>query len=122
MIPYRSDVKDRPKFFPNVLCKVRARIEQAAGKLKRFKRIAMRCEKTAVSFNTIVGFAYTLILIKSVHEPGPGLTDGCDLAHPQLHRMVGALCVSNPNRSVLDHSAGRSALAGRVRLHAGACR
>jgi transposase len=46
-IPYRSNTKDIPAFFPKVLYKGRARIEQAVGKLKRFKRIALRCEKTA---------------------------------------------------------------------------
>jgi hypothetical protein len=30
--------------------KARARIEQAVGKLKRFKRIALRCEKTAQNY------------------------------------------------------------------------
>ena len=68
VIPYRSNVKDRPKFFPKVLYKARARIEQAIGKLKRFKRVAMRCEKTAASFDAIVSFACILILIKSVHR------------------------------------------------------
>jgi transposase len=46
-IPYRSNTKDIPAFFPKTLYKARARIEQAVGKLKRFKRIALRCEKTA---------------------------------------------------------------------------
>jgi transposase len=68
VIPYRSNVKGRPKFFPKVLYKARARVEQAMGKLKRFKRVAMRCEKTAVSFDAIVSFACILILIKSVHR------------------------------------------------------
>ena len=45
-IPYRSNIKDMPAFFPKTLYKARARIEQAVGKLKRFKRIALRCEKT----------------------------------------------------------------------------
>jgi hypothetical protein len=36
-----------PAFFPKTLYKARARIEQAVGKLKRFKRIALRSEKTA---------------------------------------------------------------------------
>jgi hypothetical protein len=39
--------KDIPAFFPKTLYKARARIEQAVGKLKRFKRFALRCEKTA---------------------------------------------------------------------------
>ena len=36
-----------PAFFPKVLYKGRARIEQAAGKLKRFKRIALRQARSA---------------------------------------------------------------------------
>ncbi len=67
IIPYRTNAKDRPKFFPKVLYKGRARIEQAMGKLKRFKRVAMRCEKTACSYSAIVAFACTMILVKSVH-------------------------------------------------------
>jgi transposase len=49
-IQYRSNAKNRPKFFPKLLYKTRARIEQAIGKLKRFKRVAMCCEKTAESY------------------------------------------------------------------------
>jgi transposase len=41
-IPYRSNVKSKSAFFPKVLYKGRARIEQTVGKLKRFKRIALR--------------------------------------------------------------------------------
>jgi transposase len=37
------------------------------GKLKRFKRIAPRCEKTAENYASFVAFACALILIKSVH-------------------------------------------------------
>jgi len=48
-IPYRSNTKDMPAFFPKTLYKARARIEQAVGKLKRFKRIALRCEKPSFS-------------------------------------------------------------------------
>jgi transposase len=68
VIPYRLNVKSRPKFFPKLLYKTRARVEQAIGKLKRFKRVAMRCEKTKVSFDAIVSFACTMILVKSVHR------------------------------------------------------
>jgi transposase len=50
-----------------LLYKARARIEQAVGKLKRFKRIALRCEKTAKNFASFVALACSLILIKSVH-------------------------------------------------------
>jgi transposase len=66
-IPYRSNTKDRPKFFPKNLYKTRARIEQAFGKLKRFKRVALRCEKTARNYASFVALAFGFILIKSVH-------------------------------------------------------
>jgi transposase len=68
VIPHRVTTKDKPNFFPKRLYRGRARIEQAIGKLKRFKRVAMRCEKTAESFAAVVAFACTLILIKSVHR------------------------------------------------------
>ncbi|MGO9702046.1 MAG: IS5 family transposase [Xanthobacteraceae bacterium] len=66
-IPYRSNTKDMPAFFPKALYKARARIEQAVGKLKRFKRIALRCEKTAQNYGSFVALALGFILIKSVH-------------------------------------------------------
>jgi transposase len=67
IIPHRSNTKERPSFFPKLIYKTRARIEQAMGKLKRFKRIALRCEKTAKNYSSFVAFACALILIKSVH-------------------------------------------------------
>jgi transposase len=66
-IPYQTNTKDIPAFFPKVLYKGRARIEQAVGKLKRFKRIALRCEKTAQNYGSFVVLACAFILIKSVH-------------------------------------------------------
>ena len=66
-IPYRSNAKDVPAFFPKILYKGRARIEQTVGKLKRFKRIALRCEKTERNYRSFVALALGLILIKSVH-------------------------------------------------------
>jgi transposase len=66
-IPYKSNARDRPKFFPTALYKGRARIEQSVGKLKRFKRIALRCEKTRTNFASFVALASAFILIKSVH-------------------------------------------------------
>ena len=66
-IPYRSNTKDMPVFFPKALYKTRARIEQTVGKLKRFKRIALRCEKTAQNYGWFVALALGFILIKSVH-------------------------------------------------------
>ena len=67
IIPYRDNAKNRPIYFPTVLYKGRARIEQTMGKLKRFKRVALRCEKTASSYSAIVSFACAMILVKSVH-------------------------------------------------------
>jgi hypothetical protein len=42
-------------------------MNQAFGRLKRFKRVALRCEKTAQNFASIVSFAAGLCLIKFVH-------------------------------------------------------
>jgi transposase len=68
VIPYRSNTKNKPAFFAKTLYKSRARIEHAFGKLKRFKRVAMRCEKTAQNYASFVALACGLILIKSVHR------------------------------------------------------
>jgi transposase len=43
VIRHRENAKHRPRFFPRLLYKTRARVEQTIRKLKRFKRIAMRC-------------------------------------------------------------------------------
>ena len=67
VIPYRSNAKDRPRFFPKALYRGRARIEQAMGKLKQFKRIALRCKKTAESYGSLVALACSLILVNSVY-------------------------------------------------------
>jgi transposase len=67
VIPHKSNEKDKPKFFAKTLYKARARIEQGMGRLKRFKRVALRCEKTARNFRSIVSFAAGLCLIKFVH-------------------------------------------------------
>jgi hypothetical protein len=37
------------------------------SKLKRFKRVAMRCEKTDISYSAIISFACGLMLVKSVY-------------------------------------------------------
>jgi hypothetical protein len=37
------------------------------GKLKRFKRIALRCEKTAENYASTVAYACGLTLAKSIH-------------------------------------------------------
>lgn len=67
VIPRKENSKERGRFFPKSLYKLRSRIEQTMGKLKRFKRIALRCE-TAVSFTALASFACALMLIKSVHR------------------------------------------------------
>jgi transposase len=67
VIPRRENSKQRGRFFPKRLYKLRARIEQTIGKLKRFKRVAMRCEKTDISYSAIISFACGLMLAKSVH-------------------------------------------------------
>jgi transposase len=67
VIPHRSNAADRPAFFPKALYRGRARIEQTIGKLKRFKRIALRCETTAENYAALIAFACGLILVKSVH-------------------------------------------------------
>ncbi|WP_420604665.1 IS5 family transposase [Methylobacterium sp.] len=67
IIPCKANAKKRPVFFPKALYRTRARIEQPFGKLKRFKRIALRCEKTRASFAAFVSLALAFILIKSVH-------------------------------------------------------
>ena len=50
VIPHKANEKDKPKFFARTLYKARARIEQGIGRIKRFKRVALRCEKTARNF------------------------------------------------------------------------
>ena len=67
VIPAKTNHKEKPGFFPRALYRGRARIEQAVGKLKRFKRLALRCEKTKRNFGSIVALAAAFILVKSVH-------------------------------------------------------
>lgn len=67
VIPHKANETNRPKRFAKTIYKGRARIEQAVGKLKRFKRIALRCEKTSRNFASIVAIAAGFILLKSVH-------------------------------------------------------
>jgi hypothetical protein len=56
-----------PLSFPKSSYKGRARAEQGVGKFKRFKPIALRCEKTAQNFAAFISLAGTFILVKSVH-------------------------------------------------------
>lgn len=67
IIPAKANEKDPPAFFAKLLYRGRARIEQAVGSLKRFKRIALRCEKTKRNFASFVALAAAFILLKSVH-------------------------------------------------------
>jgi hypothetical protein len=67
VIPHKANEKNKPAFFARTLYKARARIEQGVGRLKRFKRVALRCEKTKRNFRSIVSFAAGLCLIKFVH-------------------------------------------------------
>jgi len=67
VIPHKANDKNKPTFFARALYRGRARIEQAVGKLKRFKRIALRCEKTKRNFASFVALGAGLILVKSVH-------------------------------------------------------
>jgi transposase len=66
-IPHRENAVAKPAFFPKTLYKGRARAEQGVGKFKRFKRLALRCEKTAQNFAAFISLAGTFILVKSVH-------------------------------------------------------
>jgi len=67
VIPFRADATDRPALFPGALHRGHARIEQAIGRLKRFRRVAPRCEETAENYAALVAFACGLILAKSAH-------------------------------------------------------
>lgn len=67
VIPYMSNARAPPRFFPKTLYRGRARIEQTVGKFKRFKRIALRCEKTARNFAAFVALALAFILVESTH-------------------------------------------------------
>jgi transposase len=68
IIPYRSNSKVPHRPMSRNFYKIRARIEQLRGKLKRFKRVAMRCEKTKASYASIVAVAPAFTLIKSIHR------------------------------------------------------
>jgi hypothetical protein len=65
-IPYRMNSTERATFFPKLLYKGRARIEQAVGNSNDL-RAALRCEKTARNYGLFVALACAFIFIKSVH-------------------------------------------------------
>ncbi len=81
-IPYRKTTNNKPTFFPKALYRGRARIEQTMGKLKRFKRGALRCERTDENY----GLASGKILLANAsctcwkcHEGDKGgLTRSCE--------------------------------------------
>jgi hypothetical protein len=68
VIPRKANSKERGRFFPKKLYKLRARVEQAIAKLKRFKRVALRCDKTVRSYGAFIAFACGIIWVKSVHR------------------------------------------------------
>ena len=65
--PVPQDDQRQTNILPKALYRGRARIEQTMGKLKRFKRVALRCEKTDQNYGSFVALALSFILIKSVH-------------------------------------------------------
>lgn len=67
VIPHRSNRKSIPARFARALYRGRARIEQMIDRMKRFKRVALRCEKTARNFRSIVALAAAFVLGKFVH-------------------------------------------------------
>ena len=52
--PAQGQRKRQAGLLRATLYKARARIEQGVGRLKRFKRVALRCEKTERNFRSIV--------------------------------------------------------------------
>ena len=68
MQSYSGATRQTGRFSEGVfLRRLQARIEQTIGKRKRFKRVALRCEKTDISYSAIISFACGLMLVKSVH-------------------------------------------------------
>ena len=67
VIPHKANAVAPARRFARALYRGRARIEQAVGKLKRFKRIALRCEKTKANFVSFTALAIGFILVQFVH-------------------------------------------------------
>ena len=65
--PVSFEYEEPPKASPKMLYTARARVEQFIGKLKRFRRVAMRCEKATRNDASFVALACVFILVKSVH-------------------------------------------------------
>ena len=66
IIPHRENSEQRERFFPKRLYKLKTHIVLAIGKLKRFKRVALRCKQTNISYSVIISFAGGLMLVKFV--------------------------------------------------------
>ena len=75
LIPHKANEKNKPAFFARTLYKARARIEQGVGRLKQFKRVALRCEKTEHNFRSIVSFAAGPLL-DQIRPHGLGFAGG----------------------------------------------
>jgi hypothetical protein len=43
--------------------------QRRVGKINRFKRMALWCEKTARNVSSIVALALVFIIVKSIHGP-----------------------------------------------------
>lgn len=67
VIPQKTNTATPAKHFARAIYRDRARIEQAVGKLKRFRRIALRCEKTKANFASFTARAIGFILVQFVH-------------------------------------------------------
>jgi transposase len=101
VIPFKLSARNRPAFFPKALYRARARIEQLVGKLKRFKRIALRWEKTNKNFGSFVAFALAFIIgkirpqgLSRLHLTIPQMVCSCppfDLGRVRRHPW-GGLC------------------------------
>jgi len=66
VIPRKANSKERGRFFPKELYKLRARVEQATAKLKRSERAALCCDKTVKSYSVFICFVCAMIWVKSV--------------------------------------------------------
>jgi len=125
VIPRRRNSKQRGRFFPKRLYKLRARIEQAIAKLKRFKRVAMRCIKTDISYSAIINSpASAAIDAGSGHSPlrsgqtaqVAGLSSGAVAPEPSRYPRTPAPTHRQAHQNQ-PRSAGGSSRTHDVRLH-----
>ena len=118
VIPHKANEKNKPAFFARTLYKARARIEQGVGRLKRFKRVALRCEKTERNFkiNRQLRCRPLLDQIRP-HRLGQagdsfGNKRGAEDLHSNCHMVVEVLHKTNPWRT---HKQGGFAVKKRPR-------